>query len=66
MESFIKALLYTALIVILTLLYAFPLKILWNWLMPMIFGLKELTFGESAGLIMLCSILFKSYNTKSE
>lgn len=33
-------------------------KQLWNWLMPSIFGLRQLTFWESAGMLALCRILF--------
>lgn len=31
---------------------------LWNWLMPYIFGLPELTFCQAVGLLVLCKILF--------
>jgi hypothetical protein len=33
--------------------------LLWNWLMPVIFGLKTLTFWQAGGLLVLTSILFK-------
>lgn len=35
----------------------------WNWLVPIIFGLAEITFWEAFGLTLLCNILFKSYST---
>lgn len=31
---------------------------LWNWLMPMIFGLPELTLLQTYGLLLLSKILF--------
>ena len=31
---------------------------LWNWLMPAIFGLRELTFWQAVGLLALSRILF--------
>lgn len=34
------------------------LMALWNWLMPMIFGLPTLTFWQAAGLLLLSKILF--------
>jgi hypothetical protein len=37
-----------------------PLMILWNWLMPMIFGLSEITFWQACGLQLLATILFKT------
>lgn len=32
--------------------------VLWNWLMPCIFGLPELTFWQAVGLLVLCKLLF--------
>ena len=31
---------------------------LWNWLMPPIFGWREITFWQAIGLLALCRILF--------
>jgi hypothetical protein len=31
---------------------------LWNWLMPPIFGWREITFWQAFGLLALCRILF--------
>ena len=33
-------------------------QLLWNWLMPMLFGLSELTFWQAVGLLALSRILF--------
>lgn len=30
---------------------------LWNWLMPVIFGLPTLTFWQAVGLVVLCRLL---------
>lgn len=32
--------------------------LLWNWLMPGIFGLPTIGFWQAAGLLLLCKILF--------
>jgi hypothetical protein len=40
-------------------LCAWVVMLLWNWLMPVIFGLKTLTFWQAGGLLVLTSILFK-------
>lgn len=32
--------------------------LVWNWLMPIIFGLGKITFWQGWGLSFLCSILF--------
>ncbi|MGL1893094.1 MAG: hypothetical protein OCD02_15785 [Spirochaetaceae bacterium] len=39
--------------------FGLVVMLLWNWLVPEIFGLKQLSFLEAWGLFILCSILFK-------
>ena len=36
-----------------------PLMVLWNWLMPSIFNLPEITFWQACGLQLLATLLFK-------
>src|SRR5256885_15608642 len=31
---------------------------LWNWLLPPLFGWRELTFWQALGMLVLCRILF--------
>jgi len=33
-------------------------KYLWNWLLPTLFGLRQITFWQAVGLLALCRILF--------
>jgi hypothetical protein len=33
-------------------------RLLWNWLMPMLFGLREVTFWQAVGILALSRILF--------
>jgi hypothetical protein len=40
-------------------LFGWFVMLLWNWLMPDIFGLKQLNYWQAWGLLILCSILFK-------
>ncbi len=35
--------------------------LLWNWLMPELFGLPEIGFCKAAGLLVLCKILFGGF-----
>ncbi len=52
--------------IILSIFLALPVMLLWNWLMPPIFGLPSIGFFEAFGLCFLCNILFKnSNNSKS-
>ena len=43
--------------------FGFGLAALWNWLMPSIFNLPSIGFWQAWGLMLLCSILFKSTNS---
>ena len=31
---------------------------LWNWLLPQIFGWRQITFWQALGLLVLCRVLF--------
>jgi hypothetical protein len=33
-------------------------RLLWNWLLPPLFGWREITFWQAFGLLVLCRILF--------
>lgn len=35
-----------------------PVLLLWNWLMPTIFGTTKITLGQAWGISLLCGILF--------
>ena len=39
-------------------LFGWVVMLLWNWLMPEIFGLKTVTYWQAWGLLLLSSILF--------
>lgn len=38
--------------------FTLGLMLLWNWLMPLIFGLSIITFWQALGLLALAKILF--------
>lgn len=46
-------------------IFAFPVWLLWNWVMPIIFHLPEITLFQAWGLMTLCGLLFKSSIGKS-
>lgn len=46
--------------IVLGLLIALPIEWLWNWLMPVLFGLPPITFGQALGLFGLSRCLFPS------
>ncbi len=45
------------------LLTALPVFLLWNWLMPEIFGVKTISLLQALGLNFLCGILLRSYRS---
>lgn len=42
-----------------SLLTAYPVMLLWNWLLPSIFDGPTINFWEALGITLLCSLLFK-------
>jgi hypothetical protein len=36
-------------------------RLLWNWLAPELFGLRQVTFWQALGLLALCRILFGGF-----
>ncbi|MFZ2055587.1 MAG: hypothetical protein WAU81_15465 [Candidatus Aminicenantales bacterium] len=44
--------------VLFALVFGLVVKILWNWLMPAIFGLGEITFWQAFGIVLLAKLLF--------
>jgi hypothetical protein len=39
--------------------------LLWNWLVPPLFGLRTVTFWQALGLLVLCRILFGGFGGHS-
>ena len=61
MNTFIGAFLaFIGIIAVVAAILGLPLMLLWNWLMPTIFGVKYITFWQAVGVNILCGILFKS------
>jgi hypothetical protein len=42
-------------------LFGLVVKVLWNWLMPGLFGLKAITFWQAFGIVLLAKILFGAH-----
>jgi len=49
-----------------SLIMALPTMWLWDWLMPELFGLKEITLFQAWGVNFLSGMLFKSHNSTSK
>jgi hypothetical protein len=40
-------------------------KLLWNWLLPPLFGFRQVTFWQAVGMLALCRILFGGHVYRS-
>lgn len=56
---------FILIVAIVSLILALPTMLLWNWLMPILFGLTKITFWQALGINIFTSILFKSSNTQT-
>lgn len=54
------------LIVVLSAITALPVMLLWDWLMPTLFGLTEITWPQAWGLLVLSGFLFKNTSSTSK
>lgn len=67
MDKLLAALMFAigfiGLVFIVSFLYAIPVWLLWNWVVPVVFGLSKVTLIQAWGLAFLSSLLIKSSNT---
>lgn len=59
-EKIIIGLLAVSALIGFSVLLSIPVWLLWNWLMPVIFGLPEITLLQAIGLNVLSAFLLKS------
>lgn len=52
---------YFVVFVIAGLAFGYVVMALWNWLMPEIFGLTEVSFVQALGILLLSKILFGGF-----
>jgi hypothetical protein len=60
MKALEAFLIVVGLLLLSAIILAFPTMFLWNWLMPRIFGVTQITLYEAMGINFLANILFKS------
>jgi hypothetical protein len=56
-----KVLMVLAFVTVVIGVFGLAVLQLWNWLMPVIFGLHAITFGQALGLMALSWILFGGF-----
>lgn len=48
------------------ILFTYPTMWLWNWLMPVVFGLPILTFWQTFGLMVLLKVMLPAICTTTK
>ena len=66
MEILVKIFGGIGLVVVVAVLTVLPTMWLWNWLMPVIFGLIKIGFWQALGLNLLAGILFQKSSSSSK
>ena len=56
-----KAIGFILIAIIAVAVFGFLVKGLWNWLMPVLFGLHAITFWQAIGLLVLAKLLFGGF-----
>jgi hypothetical protein len=46
--------------VVVAFVFGWLVMLLWNWIMPAVFGLSTITFWQAWGLVILAHLLFKN------
>lgn len=64
--SIIAIFLVLAIAFIASLIFALPVMLLWNWLIPAIFGLVKISFWQAWGLSFLSGLLFRPTSSSSK
>jgi hypothetical protein len=52
--------------IILALVVALPVSILWNWLLPSISNMPEITYVQAAGLVLLVHLILRGARSRIE
>ena len=60
-----KAAKILVMVVVAGAVFGYAIMHLWNWLMPVIFGLKPVTFAQALGLFVLGKLLFGGFHRHS-
>ncbi len=65
MNTFYWVITIAGIVALLIALLSWITLLLWNWLCPSIFGLRQINIWEAAGLLALATLLFRSGNVKN-
>lgn len=63
-RGFFKVLFMLIAAIAFLLLFGYGFMLLWNWLMPDVFGLPVLTYWKAVGILVMAKLLFGSFQGK--
>ena len=61
----IGAVVVAVVLLVVGVLYAFPVMWIWNWMMPELFALPALSFWQAFWGTFLCGLLFKNTSVQT-
>lgn len=64
-KKILKIIGFVILGIIIVLVFSFSVMLLWNWLIPDIFGFRKITYFEGIGLLVLAKIFFGGLGSDS-
>lgn len=64
-RGIVRGLMFVPLFLLFLALFGYLFMLLWNWLMPALFGLHGITFWQALGLLILSKILFSGFRGRS-
>lgn len=56
-----KGVKFALIAVLFVAIFGFGVKLLWNWLMPSLFGWQPISFAKALGILVLSKILFGGF-----
>lgn len=65
-DTMTRVLWFIAILAIIEILIALPVMLLWNWLIPGISGLRQISFLEALGISVLSTLLFRGGGGSNE
>lgn len=63
-RGFFKVVFMIIAIIFFLLLFGYGFMLLWNWLMPDVFGLPLLTYWKAVGILVMAKLLFGNFEGK--
>lgn len=63
-RGFFKVLFMIIAAIIFLLLFGYGFMLLWNWLMPDVFGLPSLSYWQGVGILVMAKLLFGNFEGK--